>query len=128
MIFELRPHHIEFLGLRMRLSGNRLRDHTTLIREAYGVKMLDKINGIVTQLLGNKDSFVRVVEGVDDICKVCSFRNYCAAGQYDFVRRIFAERGWPLPSCQNPDESDKEYARKNGLVFGEVYSPRELFG
>ena len=74
MIFELRPHHIEFLELRMRLSDNRLRDQTTLIRRAYGVRMLDEINGIVMQLLGNKDSCVRVVEGVDDICKVCSFR------------------------------------------------------
>jgi hypothetical protein len=113
---KLRPHHIDTLRTILERGGGVWFD--LLWSDSY-----KKMEELIVSL--ELDSVVEIVEGVDDICKVCEYLQYCTDKEYK-------KHPLALPLMNifqaefKPDKSDSETLSKYKIKIGDRYQLQEL--
>ena len=124
----LRPHHIPLIARIMK--GNL---DSSLMQNYFGEIMLQGCKKIVSEISSNPLVLVRIVDGQDSLCNICSLSHECESENIELIRQALGLSG--RIKYKNAKELDdrvlsiynKRYDDKNHLSYGIVIPAKELF-
>lgn len=105
---ELRGHHIDaFANHFYRRTSKELADDLikSLFVETYGLEMTLKLDALWKKITTNPNLRIKIVNGLDYICGICSAHTY---------------------NCADADKLDNFCLKEFGLKLGNTYTARDL--